>query len=267
MAAVEQFVIAHEPSLRLAAFCVTVAAMAGWEALAPRRLRPLGRLARWPANIGIIVTNTVLLRLLFPAAAVGAAVWAAEAGIGLFQWIEAPVWAAIVVSMLALDLLIYGQHVAFHHVPMLWRLHRMHHMDRDVDFTTGLRFHPVEILLSAVIKFGAVMILGAPATAVILFEVILNSSSLFNHGNVRLGAADPVLRAILVTPDMHRVHHSVIPRETHSNFGFALSLWDRLFGTYRARPARGHDAMPLGLPVFRAPADGGFLQLLLSPLR
>jgi sterol desaturase/sphingolipid hydroxylase (fatty acid hydroxylase superfamily) len=262
-----EYVIAHEPALRLAAFLVSVAAMAAWESLAPRRRRPLGRLTRWPANIAIVVTNTLLLRLVFPVAAVGASLWAAEIGFGLFQWFAAPAWAAIAVSVVALDLVIYGQHAVFHRVPLLWRLHRMHHKDLDVDFTTGLRFHPVEIVISAAIRFAAVMILGAPAVAVILLEVILNSSSLFNHGNIRLGAADRVLRLLIVTPDMHRIHHSVIASETNSNYGFALSVWDRLFGTYRARPARGHDAMTLGLPLFRAPGDRGYLSLLLSPLR
>jgi sterol desaturase/sphingolipid hydroxylase (fatty acid hydroxylase superfamily) len=263
----DQYVITHEPALRLTAFLVTVAAMAGWEALLPRRWRALGRVARWPANISIVLTNTILVRLVFPAAAVGASLWAADNGFGLFQWIATPAWAAIIISVLALDLLIYGQHLVLHRVPVLWRLHRMHHMDRDIDFTSGLRFHPVEIIISALIKFAAVVILGAPAAAVIAFEVILNSSSLFNHSNVRLGAADRVLRALIVTPDMHRVHHSVIPVETNSNYGFALSVWDRLFGTYRNNPMKGHDAMTLGLPMFREPRDNGFVGLLLNPLR
>lgn len=263
-----EYVIANEPTLRLAAFVLTVAVMAWWEGLAPRRRRPLPRLARWPANIGILAINTVLVRLVFPAAAVGASLWAAQTGIGLFQWIAAPDWAAIAVSVAALDLLVYGQHALFHRVPLLWRLHRMHHMDLDVDFTSGLRFHPVEILVSAAVKFAAVLVLGAPAMAVIIFEVILNSSSLFNHGNVRLPAiADKVLRILIVTPDMHRVHHSAIASETNSNYGFALSVWDRMFATYREAPARGHDAMTLGLPVFRQPRDGGLLSLLLNPLR
>ncbi len=261
-------VTANEPLLRLGAFLLTAAAMGAWELAAPRRWRMRPRLARWPTNLGIVALNTVLVRLLFPAAAVGAALWASSRGIGLFNLITLPPLAAMVLSVILLDLLIYGQHVAMHKVPLLWRLHRMHHMDLDVDFTTGLRFHPVEIILSAALKFLAVIALGAPPAAVILFEVILNASSMFNHGNVRLGPRlDRLLRAAVVTPDMHRVHHSVIRLETDSNYGFALSVWDRLFGTYRAQPAKGHTAMTLGLPVFRSPGDGGFYALLLNPLR
>jgi sterol desaturase/sphingolipid hydroxylase (fatty acid hydroxylase superfamily) len=263
-----ELVLAHEPILRLAAFLATVAIMAGWEALAPRRWRMLSRMTRWPQNMGIVVLNTVLVRLVFPTAAVGAAFWAETQQMGLFHLLTLPRGAEMILSVMLLDLLIYGQHVVMHKVPALWRLHRMHHMDLDVDFTTGLRFHPVEIVLSAAIKFLAVLALGAPAAAVILFEVILNTSSLFNHGNVRLPAAlDRVLRAVIVTPDMHRVHHSVIHRETESNYGFALSVWDRLFGTYRAAPAKGHAAMIPGLPRYRGPEDGGFWAMLLNPLR
>ena len=263
-----EFVTLHEPALRLGAFLVTMVVMICWEGMAPRRLRVLSRAVRWPQNIGIVAINTALVRILFPAAAVGAALWAAESDIGLFHWVVVPHWAMIALSVILLDLLIYGQHVVMHKVPLLWRLHRMHHIDRDVDFTTALRFHPVEIILSAGIKFLAVIVLGAPAVAVILFEVILNSSAMFNHGNVRLGVAfDRILRTIIVTPDMHRVHHSVISRETNSNYGFALAVWDRLFGTYRKSPARGHDAMTLGLPAFRAPGDGRLFSLLLNPFR
>lgn len=262
------FVTLHEPWLRLGGFLVTVMAMACWEGAAPRRLRALSRAVRWPANIGILAINTVAVRLLFPAAAVGAALWAAESDIGLFNWVVVPPWAAIGLSVILLDLLIYGQHVVMHKVPLFWRLHRMHHLDRDVDFTTGLRFHPLEIIASAGVKFLAVIALGAPAGAVIAFEVILNSSALFNHGNVRLGVPlDRILRTLVVTPDMHRVHHSVIAEETNSNYGFALSFWDRLFGTYRLSPARGHHGMTLGLPEFRTPGDARLLSLLLNPLR
>ncbi len=262
------FVTLHEPMLRLGAFGLTMMVMACWEGAAPRRLRALSRAVRWPANIGIVAINTVAVRLLFPAAAVGAALWAAESDIGLFHWVVVPQWAAIGLSVILLDLLIYGQHVVMHKVPLLWRLHRMHHMDRDVDFTTALRFHPVEIIGSAGVKFLAVIALGAPAVAVIMFEVILNSSAIFNHANVRLPVRlDGILRTIVVTPDMHRVHHSARAEETNSNYGFAFAFWDRLFGTYRKSPARGHDAMTLGLPAFRAPGDGRLLSLLLNPLR
>ncbi|MEE8308705.1 MAG: sterol desaturase family protein [Gammaproteobacteria bacterium] len=263
-----EFVTQHEPLLRLSAFLATLIAMACWEGAAPRRPRMLSRVVRWPTNIGIVGINTALVRFLFPAAAVGGALWASKAQFGLFHWVTLPHWAAIALSVIFLDLLIYGQHVVFHKAPLLWRLHRVHHIDRDVDFTTGLRFHPVEIILSAGIKFAAVITLGAPAAAVILFEVILNSSALFNHGNVQLKSPlDGILRTIIVTPDMHRVHHSVRPVETNSNYGFALSIWDRLFGTYLQSPARGHHAMTLGLPTFRTPGEAKLMSLLLNPLR
>lgn len=248
----ETFVLAHEPALRLAAFVAVLAVMVIWEVLAPRRARPLPRRRRWPANLGIVALNTVIVRLLFPAAAVGVALSAETHGWGLLHRYDVPAWAALAAGIVLLDFAIYLQHVMFHAVPVLWRLHRMHHADLDIDVTTGARFHPVEIVLSMLIKFAAIAALGVPPAAVVLFEVLLNATSMFNHGNVRIPAAlEPALRWLLVTPDMHRVHHSIERDETNSNFGFNLSLWDRLFGTYRAQPAAGHERMVIGIPEHR----------------
>jgi sterol desaturase/sphingolipid hydroxylase (fatty acid hydroxylase superfamily) len=252
----EPFALAHESTLRLAAFAAVLAAMAIWEVLSPRRARTLPRHRRWPANLGIVVLNTVIVRALFPAAAVGMALSAETHGWGLFNRTGIPAWAAVAAGIVLLDLAVYLQHVMFHAVPALWRLHRMHHADLDVDVTTGARFHPVEIVLSMLIKFAAIAALGVPPAAVVLFEVLLNATSMFNHANVRIApAVEPALRWLLVTPDMHRVHHSIERDETNSNFGFNLPLWDRLFGTYRAQPRAGHESMTIGIPDFRDAAE------------
>ncbi len=262
------FLLAHERAIRLGAFAGLFALMAVWEALTPRRSQAIGRLQRWPSNLGIVAVNTLLLRFAFPVAAIGVAVLAETRGWGLFQELAAPAWFAVPASILLLDLAIYFQHVLFHAVPALWRLHRMHHADLEFDVTTGARFHPVEILLSMAIKLGVVAALGAPAVAVLLFEVLLNGTSMFNHGNVRLPAqVDRVLRWIVVTPEMHRVHHSVVPRETNSNFGFNLPWWDRLFGTYRAQPAAGHEGMIIGIEQFRDPRELRLDRMLVQPFR
>lgn len=261
-------ILAAEPTIRLAAFMGVLAAMAMWEIAAPRRRRDIPRVIRWTNNIALVVLDTLILRLSFPILAVGLAVMAEERGWGLFNNIDVPVWVAIVVSMLLLDLAIYLQHVLFHAVPGLWRLHRMHHADLDFDATTGLRFHPVEILISMGIKLGVVAALGPPAVAVLLFEVILNATALFNHANIDLPRpVDRVLRWIVVTPDMHRVHHSVDPRETNSNYGFNLPWWDRLLGTYLAQPEKGHKGMEIGLEQFRTRRDLWLDRMLIQPLR
>jgi len=261
----EPFALAHEPTLRLAAFAAVLAAMAVWEVLAPRRSRTLPRGRRWPANLGIVVLNTVIVRVLFPAAAVGMALSAETQGWGLLNQYGVPAWAAVAAGIVLLDLAIYLQHVMFHAVPALWRLHRMHHADLDIDVTTGARFHPVEIVLSMLIKFAAIAALGVPPAAVVLFEVLLNATSMFNHANVRIApAVEPALRWLLVTPDMHRVHHSIERDETNSNFGFNLSLWDRLFGTYRAQPRAGHESMTIGIPDFREAAECSTLAGMLA---
>jgi len=257
-----------ELAIRLAAFAGVFSVMALWELLAPRRPLAVGRSPRWPSNLGILVADVLAVRLLLPTAAAGVALVAAERGFGLFHVIGLPFWLAAPIGFLALDLVIYGQHVMFHHVPWLWRLHRMHHADLDIDVTTGVRFHPVEILLSLVIKIATVALLGIPAAAVVCFEVVLNATSMFNHANASLPRwLDRVARLMLVTPDMHRVHHSVLRQETDSNFGFNLPWWDRLFGTYRAEPRAGHDGMTIGLPVFRDPGELRLDRLLTQPFR
>ena len=252
----ETLLLANEPALRLGAFAGVLAVMAAWEVFAPRRARTLARSRRWPANLGIVILNTALVRLLAPAAAVGIALSAQTHGWGLFNIYAIPAWLALAGGVVFLDLAIYLQHVMFHAVPALWRLHRMHHADLDIDVTTGARFHPVEILLSMLIKFAAIAALGVPPAAVVLFELLLNATSMFNHANVRVPmSVEPALRWLVVTPDMHRVHHSIERDETNSNFGFNLPLWDRLFGTYRAQPRAGHAAMTIGIPDFRDPAE------------
>ena len=258
--------MSHEPLVRLGFFFGVFLVMALWEIMAPcRRLRTAkGR--RWVANLGILFVDALVTRALFPAAAVGMALLAAERGWGLLNNIELAPAVSIVVSMLILDLVIYLQHVMFHAVPALWRLHQVHHADVDFDVTTGLRFHPVEIVLSMLIKLAAVAALGPPAVAVLIFEVVLNATAVFNHGNVRLAAAvDRGLRWIVVTPDMHRVHHSVRPIETNSNFGFNLPWWDRLLGTYRDQPVDGHESMTIGLDRFQDRPRQNLLWLLALP--
>lgn len=243
-------------------------AMALWEYLAPRRRQVIGRRKRWPGNLGIVVLDSLLVRLVFQAAAIGMALFAANRGWGLFHVLPVPTWLAVIASVLLLDLAIYLQHVLFHAVPALWRLHRMHHADLEFDVTTGVRFHPIEILLSMMIKLGVVALLGAPAVAVLIFEVLLNATSMFSHGNVRLAPhLDRRLRWVVVTPEMHRVHHSIVPRETNSNFGFNLPWWDRLLGTYRAQPQAGHEAMTIGIDQFRDPHELHLDRMLLQPFR
>ena len=256
----------HEPEVRLGVFLSILVAMAVWEAASPRRRPSLGRRGRWTANLSLAAIDTAVLRVALPILAVGAAEAAEAQGWGLLHVWAIPAWISIPVAVLALDCLIYGQHVLFHAWSPLWRLHMTHHSDLDVDATTGLRFHPVEIAVSMGVKMAAVAALGAPPEAVVLFEILLNGTSLFNHGNVRLPEGiDRVLRLFVVTPDMHRVHHSIDRAETNSNFGFNFPWWDRLFGTYRARPVAGHAGMTIGLAQFRDPSRLGVLHLLLMP--
>lgn len=223
---------------------------------------------RWTNNLGLVVIDTIVLRLSFPILAVGLAVIAQDRGWGLFNIIEAPEWVAVLVSIIVLDLVIYLQHVMFHAVPALWRLHRMHHADLEFDVTTGLRFHPVEILLSMGIKLAVVVALGPPAVAVPIFEVLLNATAMFNQSNIRLPMlVDRFLRLIVVTPDMHRIHHSIIPEETNSNFGFNLPWWDRLLGTYKAQPKAGHEGMTIGIEQFRTGRDLWLDRMLVQPVK
>lgn len=258
-------ILQHEPALRLSAFVGVLAVMIVWELAAPRRRLEVPRVVRWSNNLALVALDTAILRLLFPLLAVGLASIAQDRGLGLLNLMELPGWLAFALAFLVLDFAIYLQHVAFHHAPVLWRFHRVHHADLDFDTTTGVRFHPVEIVLSMAIKLALVAGLGAPPVAVLVFEVVLNATSLFNHGNVGLGRADGVVRALFVTPDMHRVHHSAIRKETDSNFGFNFSFWDRLCGTYRAQPAAGHTAMTIGLERFRDGRELWLDRMLVQP--
>ncbi len=250
-----EFVITNESTIRMAFFVGIFLIVALVELMVPRRALTTSKKTRWFGNIGIVFINTFLLRLLFPAGAVGISVWIGRQGWGIFNLIQWPFWVEVVLTVIILDFVIYMQHVMFHAVPVLWRLHMMHHADMDYDLTTGTRFHPIEIIISLGIKAVAITVLGAPAVGVIIFEILLNGTAMFNHGNffVPLGL-DRVLRLLVVTPDMHRVHHSVFPNETNSNFGFNLPWWDRLFGTYRSQPTKGHEQMTIGLNQFRDPS-------------
>jgi len=240
--------------------------MAIWEIVRPRRRLKVSRLLRWYSNLGIVVVSTVLVRLLFPVLAVGMAGLAAERQWGLLNNLDLPWLPALILSILLLDMVIYFQHLMFHAVPRLWRLHRMHHTDLDFDVTTALRFHPIEIALSMLIKISVVAALGPPVVAVLIFEVLLNASAMFNHGNIRLSERwDGFLRRLIVTPDMHRVHHSDIRVETDSNYGFFLSWWDFLFGTYCRQPSLGHEKMTIGTGEFRDHRFSHLHWLLVQP--
>ena len=249
-------------------FAAALSLVAAGELVAPRRPLTVPRRSRWPSNLAVVLLNTLFVRALLPVTAVSMAMLAEERGWGLVHASgPLPAWLVIPVTVVLLDLAIYLQHVLFHAVPILWRLHRMHHADLDVDVTTGARFHPIEIMLSMLLKFGVIVTLGAPPVGVLVFELLLSTGSLFNHGNLRLPLrADGVLRWIVVTPDMHRVHHSVAPEETNRNFGFTLSWWDRIGGTYRAQPGAGHTRMSLGIAQFRDVSDLRLDRLLLQPL-
>lgn len=262
------FILTNEPAIRMLGFVSVLSVMVIWEIIASRRPQTIKRRLRWPGNLAIVILDTLAVRLLFPLAAVGVAVYASEQGWGLLNLVSIPGWIVMVLAILALDLTIYFQHRLFHAVPWLWRLHRMHHADLEFDVTTGLRFHPLEIVLSMAIKMAVVVLIGAPAWAVVVFEVLLNATSLFNHANVRLPqSVDRWLRLLLVTPDMHRIHHSAIHRETDSNFGFSVPWWDRLFGTYRAQPEKGHLGMTIGIDDFRTEHDLRLDQMLVQPFR
>ncbi len=263
-----ELLIKYEAPLRFGLFASVFAAMAVWEIVAPRRALSLPKTKRWLANVGILIINSVLIRAVAPAAAVGLALLAEQRGIGLLHSVDWPLPLEITLAVIALDLAIYFQHVTFHAVPLLWRLHRVHHADLDFDVTTGTRFHPIEMLLSMAIKAAAIFVIGAPAVAVLIFEIVLNLTSMFNHSNIRIPEPmDTFLRIFLVTPDMHRVHHSIERAETNSNFGFNLPWWDRLFGTYRPEPAAGHERMAIGVQQFRTPRDLRLDRILLQPFR
>lgn len=255
-----------EATIRLFAFAASLLLLAGAEALWPRRA--VVRDGRWFNNLALVVINTLLLRVAFPVVAVGWAMTLETRNWGLLQWTPMPGWLQVVTAVILLDLAIYWQHRVFHRIPWCWRLHRLHHSDVDFDMTTGLRFHPGEIMLSMLIKFAVILVLGAPAVAVLIFEIILSSSSLFEHANLRLPARlDRALRRVIVTPDMHRIHHSVYGKELNRNFGFNFSFWDRLFSSYQEQPQDGHLGMRIGLELFRDPNDQRLNRLILQPLR
>ncbi len=250
----DNFVMDHELTIRLGFFFGIFFVMALWELAAPRRKLLVSKSLRWANNLGLVFLNSVVLRLLFPAAAVGVAAFAAQHSWGILNFYTVPYGVAVIGSVVFLDFVIYLQHVLVHAVPALWRLHRVHHADLDYDVTTGARFHPIEIILSMLIKFATILVLGPPVVAVVVFEVILNAMAMFNHANIGLPRGlDRAIRMLVVTPDMHRVHHSVEDDEANSNFGFNLSVWDRLFGTYREQPRAGHEGMQIGIHKYRDP--------------
>jgi len=253
------FLIDNEVIIRLGSFTFVFIVMALWEKVAPRRYLNASRVARWVNNLSITFLNSVVVKFVFPVTALGVALMARKEGYGVLNIVDIPSLPRGFIAIIALDLTIYFQHRLFHQVPLLWRLHRMHHTDMDIDVTTGARFHPLEMLLSMLIKMAAILLIGAPFWSVLAFEVLLNATSMFNHSNIFINHdIDRFVRLLIVTPDMHRVHHSVIIQETNSNYGFNLSWWDRLFNTYRNQPARGHGAMTVGLANYR---DSKYLSL------
>jgi len=258
--------MSEENAIRVGFFIGIFAVAAICELLVPRRRLTTSKTARWVSNLCINFLNPVFVNLISPVLAIGMAVKSNEGGWGLLNNIEISSWLEIIISVVALDFVIYIQHVLFHSVPTLWRLHMVHHSDLDIDVTTGLRFHPIEIVISLAIKIAAVVVIGPHVMAVLIFEIVLNATSMFNHANLRLPLGlDRILRLIVVTPDMHRVHHSVVIRETNSNFGFNLPWWDRLFGTYKDQPSAGHLGMNIGLAQFRDSKKLTFIWMLLLP--
>jgi sterol desaturase/sphingolipid hydroxylase (fatty acid hydroxylase superfamily) len=255
-----------ESHIRVGAFLFVFAVLATAEALAPRRRLSTSKARRWFANLTIVALNPLSVAFIFPILPIGLALLASEQNWGLLNQLALPYWLEVVIGMAMLDLAVYSQHVLHHAIPILWRLHMVHHADLDFDMTTGLRFHPIEIIVSMAIKLAAVAALGASPLAVLIFEVTLNTTSMFNHSNSNIPQmVDRILRLLVVTPDMHRVHHSVIIRETNSNYGFNLPWWDRLFGTYKAQPAKGHTNMAIGLAQFRDPQKLSLPRLLILP--
>ena len=263
-----QFFIDHEPTIRLSVFIGVFLLMASAEALAPKKKRIVPRLMRWLTNLGLVVIDGIMVRLVVPILAVAAATWAANNGMGLFNLVTLPHWLEVTLVVVILDSLIYLQHVASHKISLLWRFHKVHHADRDIDVTSGVRFHPVEIVFSMVYKLLCVVLLGPAVVAVILFELILNASAMFNHANLSLPKKfDAVMRMLFVTPDFHRVHHSIVHEETDSNYGFFLSVWDRIFKTYIPQPQQGHGGMTIGLSEFQSNKPNNIWWCLCVPFR
>lgn len=259
----------QDPSfVRLGSFLLAFCLLAYWEWRSPRKRLTQNKAVRWVNNMGLIALNSLILTLLMPLLAFEAAQIASSESMGLFHLLDLPMLLEVILSVVILDMVIYLQHLIFHRVPLLWKLHRVHHADQDIDLTTGSRFHPIEIILSLWVKIAFVILLGAPVLSVVIFEIILNVSAMFNHSNALLPLnIDKPMRKIVVTPDMHRVHHSIIVRETHSNFGFFLSIWDRWFGTYRAQPEQGHEGCTIGIPEFRQPREQFLDKMLTQPFR
>jgi sterol desaturase/sphingolipid hydroxylase (fatty acid hydroxylase superfamily) len=263
---IDTAVFPHEPFIRLAFFAGIFALVGVAEAFAPRRTLVASKQKRWINNILLSFTNTIILRLVFPILPVGVALYCSQKGWGMLNYFPIPLWVAIICGIVILDLTIYAQHKMFHSMPVFWRLHKVHHIDQDIDVTTGLRFHPLEMILSMIIKVTAVAVIGAPAVSVVIFEILLNGTTMFNHGNLNIPlTVDRLIRLLIVTPDMHRVHHSVIVRETNSNYGFNFSWWDRLFGTYRPQPENSHLQMQIGLSGYHDPKYLQLDQMLIIP--
>jgi len=259
------FLLANEKEIRMSFFFGMLVFIAVWELIAPKRALTMSKTVRWVNNLGLVFFNSFILRVLFPAAAVGVASLASQQDWGLFNYFDISFAVAVVASVIIMDFVIYIQHVMVHAIPVLWRLHRVHHADLDYDVTTGARFHTIEIILSMLIKFVTILLLGPPVIAVIIFEIVLNATAMFNHGNISLPKTiDKYLRLLLVTPDMHRVHHSIEDDEANSNFGFSLPWWDRLFGTYRDQPRGGHQGMTIGINKFRDPKQVSWLPGMLA---
>ncbi|MGY8814630.1 MAG: sterol desaturase family protein [Gammaproteobacteria bacterium] len=249
-----EWILINEVPIRVVSFLSIFIVMAILELLFPRRKLIVSKCVRWANNLGLVIFNSIILRLLFPAAAVGVASFVELQQWGLITFYKVPFSLSLLLTIVVMDFVIYLQHVMFHAVPLLWRIHRVHHADLDYDVTTGARFHPIEILLSMLIKFITILVLGPPVIAVVIFEVVLNMTAMFNHSNVRLPLmVDKILRCFVVTPDMHRVHHSIEDDEANSNFGFNLSWWDRLFATYKDQPRAGHEDMVIGIHHYRDP--------------
>ena len=252
--------------IRIGSYVSVLGVMATWEVLAPRRKLTASKLCRWGGNLTIVVLNTVLARLLFMGGVVTTAAMAQDHSWGLLNWVEGPAWLELALAIVALDFIIYWQHQVFHNVPILWRFHMMHHSDLDLDVSSGVRFHPVEIIISTGMKALSVLVLGVAPLAVVIFEIVLNSTALFNHSNVRMPVAlDRMLRWFIVTPDMHRIHHSTDVRETNSNYGFNVPWWDRLFGTYCPHPALGQTGMKIGLEHLGPPVCLNLFMMLRFP--
>lgn len=261
----DEFLLANEKEIRMSFFFGMLVLIGLWEVVAPRRALTISKAVRWTNNLGLVFLNSIILRIIFPAAAIGVAQLASEKGWGLFNYYDVPFWYGVIAAVIIMDFVIYVQHVMVHAIPVLWRLHRVHHADPDYDVTTGARFHPIEIILSMLIKFATILLLGPAVIAVIIFEIMLNATAMFNHGNIGLPkAVDKVMRWFLVTPDMHRVHHSVEDDETNSNFGFSLTWWDRLLGTYREQPRGGQIGMTIGIHKFNDPKQVSWLPGMLT---